>query len=59
VDAAPDAGYFGKPLEFGEAYCELSAHGWVTSLAWSPSGNTLCFAGEIFLPAITNFVWQP
>mmetsp|Transcript_6385 Transcript_6385/g.12261 ORF Transcript_6385/g.12261 Transcript_6385/m.12261 type:complete len:379 (-) Transcript_6385:2067-3203(-) len=46
VDASPDAGHFGKPLEFGEAYCELNAHGWVTAVAWSPSGNTLCFAGH-------------
>lgn len=46
VDAAPDAGFFGKPLEFGEAYTELSAHGWVTAVAWSPSGDKLCFAGK-------------
>jgi actin related protein 2/3 complex subunit 1A/1B len=46
VDAAPNAGHFGKPLEFGEAYCELSAHGWVTAVAWAPSGDKLCFAGK-------------
>lgn len=46
VDAAPDAGFFGKPLEFGEAYTELNAHGWITAVAWSPSGNSLCFAGH-------------
>lgn len=47
VDAAPDAGVFAKPLEFGEVYCELSALGWVAALAWSPSGEKLCFAGEL------------
>jgi WD40 repeat protein len=45
VDGPPNAGPFTNPLEFGEAYCELSAGGWVTAVAWSPSGNTLAFAG--------------
>lgn len=46
VDSAPDAGVFGSPLEFGEAYCELNALGWVNAVAWSPSGTSLCFAGH-------------
>lgn len=46
VDAAPDAGIFGAPMEFGEAYCELSCNGWVNAVAWTPSGNTLVYAGH-------------
>jgi hypothetical protein len=45
VDDGPNAGPFASPLEFGEAYCELTAGGWVTAVAWSPSGSTLAFAG--------------
>lgn len=41
-----DAGPFGVPQEFGEPYCELSALGWVNSVAWSPSGHILAFAGR-------------
>ena len=33
------------PLEFGEAYCELSSLGWIHAVAWSPSGESLAFAG--------------
>lgn len=46
VDASPNAGPFESPVEFGEAYCELSALGWITALAWTPSGQTLCFAAH-------------
>ena len=65
VDSAPDPGFFGKPLEFGEAYTELSAHGWITAVAWSPSGNSLCFSGTIItifvqrLPILESSVEQP
>ena len=45
VDAAPSQGSFERPLEFGEAYCEFSSQGWVTGVAWSPSGDTLCYTG--------------
>jgi len=41
-----NAGPFGAPVEFGEAYCELSALCWVNAVAWSPSGNVLAFAGH-------------
>lgn len=41
-----DPGPFGTPLEFGEAYCELSSLGWIHAVAWSPSGNVLAYAGH-------------
>lgn len=41
-----NAGPFGNPLEFGEAYCELNSLGWVNAVAWSPSGSTLAYAGH-------------
>jgi len=41
-----DAGPFQTPVEFGEVYLELSALGWIHAVAWSPSGNTLAFAGH-------------
>ncbi|CAN0454571.1 unnamed protein product, partial [Hapterophycus canaliculatus] len=31
---------------FGEAYHQFSCGGWVTAVAWSPSGSTLAYAGE-------------
>ena len=46
VDAAPSQGHFEKPLEFGEVYCEMSSHGWITGVAWSPSGDSLCYSGN-------------
>mmetsp|Transcript_1724 Transcript_1724/g.2701 ORF Transcript_1724/g.2701 Transcript_1724/m.2701 type:complete len:378 (+) Transcript_1724:70-1203(+) len=46
VDSAPSAGVFETAVEFGEAYIELTSSGWVTAVAWSPSGNTLCYSGH-------------
>lgn len=46
VDAGPDGGPFGAPVEFGDTYAEFSALGWVNAVAWSPSGNVLAFAGH-------------
>ena len=46
VDPEPQAGPFGTPLEFGEAYCELSASGWINCVTWTPSGATLVYAGH-------------
>ena len=34
------------PMEFGEAYTELSALGWVHAVAWSPSGDVLAYTGH-------------
>lgn len=34
------------PLEFGEAYVELTALGWVHAVAWSPSGNVIAYASH-------------
>lgn len=44
--AVVDSGPFPQPLEFGEVYAELPCAGWVNAVAWSPSGNTLAFAGH-------------
>ncbi|CAE7597985.1 ARPC1A [Symbiodinium microadriaticum] len=55
VDAAPSQGNFEKPLEFGEAYCEFSSHGWVTGVAWSPSGESLCYAGHDSSISVVTF----
>lgn len=46
-----DSGPFASPLEFGEAYCELSALGWIHALAWSPSGSVLAYASTFRLIA--------
>lgn len=45
VDPGPFSASTG-PLEFGEAYLELSALGWIHAVAWSPSGNALAYAGH-------------
>jgi len=34
------------PLEFGEAYVELNALGWVHAVAWSPSGNVIAYTSH-------------
>jgi actin related protein 2/3 complex, subunit 1A/1B len=41
-----NAGPFQIPVEFGEAYTEINAFGWVNAVAWSPSGSILAFAGH-------------
>lgn len=33
-------------LEFGEPVVEYTSAGWITSIAWSPSGQVLCFTGH-------------
>lgn len=43
------------PLEFGEAYCELSSGGWVHAVAWSPAGNCLAFAGHDSSVTVADF----
>lgn len=47
VDANLDPGPFGTIKPFGEAYHMFSCGGWVTAVAWSPSGRTLAYAGEV------------
>eukprot|EP01038_Epipyxis_sp_PR26KG_P015352 gene15352-20687_t len=42
VDPRP----FSSPVEFGKAYVELGSLGWIHSVAWSPSGNVLCYSGH-------------
>lgn len=51
-----DPGPFGTPLEFGEPYVELSALGWVNSVAWSPSGAILAYAGLQLLFALWGLI---
>ena len=40
-----DRRFFGSPLEFGEAYSEMTSNGW-PNVAWTPSGNTLVYGGH-------------
>lgn len=47
VDAAPDGGPFGAPVEFGDTYADFTSFGWVNAVAWSPSGAVLAFAGAV------------
>jgi actin related protein 2/3 complex subunit 1A/1B len=56
VDAAPDAGVFGAPQEFGELYLELSCNGWVNAVAWTPSGSTLVYASHDSTIHFASFV---
>ena len=46
VDSDINAAPFTHPVEFGEAYCELSSNGWINAVAWTPSGSTLIFCGH-------------
>lgn len=46
VDANPDPRPFGTVKPFGEAYHQFSCGGWVTAVAWSPSGSILAYAGK-------------
>ena len=48
VDAAPDGGPFGAPVEFGDSYADFTSFGWVNAVAWSPSGSVLAFAGVLY-----------
>lgn len=47
---------FSSPVEFGETYLELGALGWIHAVGWSPSGNTLAFAGhDCSIHFVTDF----
>lgn len=46
VDPNPNSAPFGTPVEFGETYAEMTALAWVNAVAWTPSGNSLAFAGH-------------
>jgi actin related protein 2/3 complex, subunit 1A/1B len=46
---------FASPLEFGDIYAEMSCLGWVNAVAWSPSGHTLCYAGQDSSIHFVNF----
>ena len=45
VDGVPDSDNFAQKA-FGEDCWEGGGYGWVTSCAWSPSGNILAFTGH-------------
>ena len=49
VDKRPGETAFGSRLPFGELLAEYPAAGWVHSVKWSPSGNSLAFTGMCFL----------
>jgi len=55
VNCAP----FSSPQEFGEVYAEYACMGWVNAVAWTPSGNTLCFAGHDSAIHFVNFAHGP
>lgn len=46
VDTDPNPAPFGTVKPFGEAYHMFSCGGWVTAVAWSPSGSILAYAGQ-------------
>lgn len=46
IDPSQDTGPFSNPEAFGEPYIDFSCQGWVHNVAWSPSGDTLCFLGH-------------
>jgi len=53
-DAAPSTP-FGNKLVFGECFAELdTAMGWVQSVQWSPSGDSLAFIGHDSTLCIAN-----
>lgn len=35
-----------QELALGEVYAEFGCHGWVHSVAWSPSGSSMAFTGH-------------
>lgn len=47
INPGPFTGTTG-PMEFGEAYVELNALGWVHAVAWSPSGLMIAYASKLF-----------
>lgn len=55
VDPGVVCAPFASPLEFGEIYAEMSCLGWVNAVAWSPSGHTLCYAGQDSSIHFVNF----
>eukprot|EP00752_Nemacystus_decipiens_P010415 g9282.t1 len=46
VDTNPDPRPFAAVKPFGETYHQFSCGGWVTAVAWSPSGSILAYAGQ-------------
>lgn len=44
-----------QELALGEVYAEFGCHGWVHSVAWSPSGSSMAFAGHDSSLHVVNF----
>jgi actin related protein 2/3 complex subunit 1A/1B len=57
VDKPDPNGIFGDLTDtFGELLAEFdAAHGWVTSVAWSPEGNRLAFSGHDSTVSFVHF----
>ena len=39
-------GPFARAVEFGDMYAEMPCGGWINSVAWSPSGTSIAYAGQ-------------
>jgi actin related protein 2/3 complex subunit 1A/1B len=46
VDKKPEMTVWGDPKIFGEPLMEFDCNGWTHGIAFSPSGNKLCFTGH-------------
>jgi len=57
IDNAQDSLNF-TPKAFGEDCWEAGAYGWVDSVCWSPSGNTLAFTGHDSSIQFVDFTTQ-
>ena len=50
---------FSDNRPFGEDYVEFASNGWVNSVAWSPSGNSLAFCGHDSSIHFASFASNP
>lgn len=55
----PPAFAGGKVTVFGEQLWEWVCSAWVHSIAWSPSGNAMCFVGHDSTISFVNTTYQP
>lgn len=60
VDKGMDAGPFAAQGDLGELLLELDGcRGWVTDVAWSPTGTRLAYAGHDSSIAVVHFAADP